>query len=197
MKVVEKQICLGCGEGSMFGVVHARCKTAWGMDGVVRVLVYKGIVKRMVGKIKYKGVYDLFGEVVEAVVSLGDMTALENDQWLVVGVPLHPRRERERGFNQADMLGEMLAKNLNWEFQSRILRRIRYTKPQVTLNGRERRENVKGVFELANDGIKEKVKGRNVLVVDDVWTTGATMKECGKVLKRTGVAKVWGLTIAS
>src|SRR5690606_24507120 len=77
MKVVEKQICPSCGEGSMFGVVHSRCKTAWGLDGVVRVLVYKGVVKRMIGKIKYKGVFDLFGEVVEAVVSLGEMTALE------------------------------------------------------------------------------------------------------------------------
>jgi len=184
-----------CGRPSMYGVVHARCRRSWGMDGVVGVLEYKGLAKNVIGKIKYRGVRDMYATLVEALVSLGEFSVLANDEWWVVAVPLHKRRLRWRGFNQAELLAERLAGYFGWEYGKGWLVRTKYTKPQVNLVRKERLVNVKGAFDLSGEA--GRLKGKNVLLVDDVWTTGATMRECGKVLKRAGAKKVWGLVVAS
>lgn len=162
-----------------------------GMDGLIRVLEYRGLVKRMVGKVKYRLVVDMVDEVVETVVSLGELEPLAREKWLVVAVPLHKNRLRWRGFNQADELARRLAKYGGWEYGEGVLVRRVDTKPQVGLSAVQRRKNVVGAF-----GVRSKRVCGNILLVDDVWTTGATMRECAKVLKRAGVAKVWGLVVA-
>jgi len=199
LEVKKKFGCPMCGKGSMLGMTHGRCRRKLGMDGLVSVLKYRGLGKRMIGKLKYKLVRDLFDEVLEIVVSLGDFEALERRNWVVVAVPLHPRRERWRGFNQAEELAKKLANYFDWEWKRELLKRKKYTKLQVELKGDERRENVRGVFRISNklQGASNKIKGKDILLVDDVWTTGATMRECAKILKRKGVKKVWGLVVAS
>lgn len=195
----KKQVCPECGKPSMFGRVHAKCRRSWGMGGVVAVLEYRGVAKRLVGKIKYKGVVDMYGVLVEILASVGDFTPLEGRDWLVVGVPLHKRRQAMRGFNQAEMLGERVAKYFGWEYWPGVLVRQRYTKPQVNLKRKDRLVNVKNAFCLNAkfEDLSSKLKGKDVLLVDDVWTTGATLRECAKVLKRVGVRRVWGLVVAS
>lgn len=112
---------------------------------------------------------------------------------LVVPVPLHPRRLLSRGFNQAAALFEPLARERGLVFAPRLLVRLRHTKPQVGLSPRERRGNVAGAFGVRRG---QKVEGKNVLIVDDVLTTGATVTECGTALRLAGAVGVGVLTVA-
>jgi ComF family protein len=119
---------------------------------------------------------------------------------LVVPVPLFPARERQRGFNQARLLADAAIKSLKKlrpEWRLRILpgamQRVRDTHALFTLNPSQRRRNLSGAFRIAD---KEAVRGREVLLIDDIMTTGATARECARILKRAGAAKVWVATVA-
>jgi ComF family protein len=112
---------------------------------------------------------------------------------LVVPVPLHAARERERGFNQAALLARRVARRLRTPYDARALRRARATRAQTELSGRERRRNVRGAFGVTD---ARAVRDRHVLLVDDVLTTGATVAECARVLGRAGARTVAVVTVA-
>jgi ComF family protein len=119
---------------------------------------------------------------------------------VVIPVPLFAARESKRGFNQAKLLGDAAVKRLRrlepaWKLSMRsgILERVKDTKALYELNPAQRRRNLQGAFRVAN---VEAVKGREVLLIDDIMTTGATARECARVLKRAGAAKVWVATAA-
>jgi len=111
---------------------------------------------------------------------------------LVVPVPLHWRRRRERGFNQAWLLARRMARHLSLPARSDLLRRIRFTAPQVGLTDTERQANVRGAFALAPG---HGMDGQRVMLVDDVLTTGATARACAGVLRRGGAAGVVVVTL--
>lgn len=112
---------------------------------------------------------------------------------LIVPVPLHIKRLRSRGFNQAVLLGELLAREWHIPLQRRAIRRIRWTEPQISLTAEQRRTNVRGAFSVPDDGI---VSGKRVLLLDDVITTGSTAEECSRVLKRAKASQVLVITVA-
>jgi ComF family protein len=109
--------------------------------------------------------------------------------WLIP-VPLHPRRLKHRGFNQALLLAQAFPEA---PLAREALLRVRHTVPQVQLKPKERRDNVKGAFAVPDPAL---VKGKNLLLVDDLYTTGATARECARVLSRAGAARVEVLTVA-
>jgi ComF family protein len=109
---------------------------------------------------------------------------------LIMPVPLHPRRLQSRGFNQALMLAQGLTE---LPLEKDVLIRERPTRPQIGLNPQERRENVKGAFAVPRP---ERVKRKRVLLVDDLFTTGATARECARVLRKAGAVRVEILTVA-
>jgi ComF family protein len=112
---------------------------------------------------------------------------------LVMPVPLHPKRLRERGFNQSLLLADRVAETLDADLDFSSLKRIRYTKPQTGLGSKERKRNVRKAFGVSS---REAVKGREVLLVDDVATTGSTLNECALTLKRAGCRQVFCLVLA-
>ena len=119
---------------------------------------------------------------------------------LVVPVPLFPARERQRGFNQSDLLAraaiEQLAKShRGWKLELRpgALARVRDTRPQYALAPGQRQRNLKGAFRASEP---DRVRGREVLLVDDIFTTGATANVCARVLLRAGATRVWVATVA-
>lgn len=112
---------------------------------------------------------------------------------LFVSVPLHVKRNRERGFNQAHLLIRRWAKENGIAFDGLTLFRSRWTEPQTTLSRTERQKNIKGAFSLRRP---EKIRGRRILLVDDVYTTGATVNECARVLMKAGAEFVDVLTLA-
>ena len=107
-------------------------------------------------------------------------------------VPLHPRRERERGFNQAAFLARHLARRVGLPVAARALRRVRETPPQSG-DPTDRQRNVRGAFAVARPA---QVAGRHVLLIDDVLTTGATANECARALRRSGARRVGVFTLA-
>lgn len=116
-----------------------------------------------------------------------------SDGFLTIPVPLHLKRLQERGFNQSLLLARHVACRLHTKLDFLSLRRIKYTSPQTGLGKDERRKNVKGAFRLQDPDI---VKGKTVLLVDDVATTGNTLNECARVLKKAGCKKVFCLILA-
>ncbi|HEX5235277.1 MAG TPA: phosphoribosyltransferase family protein [Silvibacterium sp.] len=119
---------------------------------------------------------------------------------LVVPVPLYKGKRRERGFNQSELLARAVAGSLRrlragWkgELASGMLIRQRATKSQAGLSNAERRRNVRGVFSVPRP---EKLRGRDVLLIDDIYTTGATARACSAALKKAGAASVWVATVA-
>jgi ComF family protein len=112
---------------------------------------------------------------------------------LLIPVPLHPKRLRQRGFNQALLLVKELSRRTGIPSHKTILQKKKSTIPQVNLSGAEREKGVKGTFHVIG---KEELLGKSVLLVDDVYTTGATVNECSKVLLRGGAERIDVLTLA-
>jgi ComF family protein len=112
---------------------------------------------------------------------------------VIVPVPLHVKRLRSRGFNQAVLLGELLAREWRLPLARRAMRRIRWTEPQINLSADERLHNVKGAFTVSDYAA---VARKHVLLLDDILTTGSTAEECARVLKRAGAVEVTVITIA-
>jgi ComF family protein len=114
-----------------------------------------------------------------------------NSLW--IPVPLHKKKLRWRGFNQSAEIARELSFTLGGQLHEDALEKIKETPDQVTLQQDERKENLLGAFQLKNPAF---VRGKKILLVDDVFTTGATMEECAKVLKQAGAREVWGVAIA-
>ncbi len=124
---------------------------------------------------------------------MADRVRLVGDVDMIMPVPLHSKRLRQRGFNQALLLAHRLSERNKIPFSCDNLVRVRPTRPQVELTGDERIRNVRGAFALKKPGAVETM---HVVLVDDVFTTGATMNECAVVLKKSGASQVTVLTLA-
>lgn len=154
------------------------------------VLAYYGPVKEAIHLLKYSGRSTLGAP-------LGEMLALVKDSFpsapdVIIPVPLHIRRLRARGFNQSLLLARQASKHFPAPLSYDNLKRTRHTEEQINLDHGRRAANVAGAFVLERP---EEVAGAKVALVDDVYTTGATIKECAKVLKKAG-AEVYSLTLA-
>jgi ComF family protein len=152
---------------------------------------YEGVVKEAIHLYKYRELRALMGY-------LGGFVEYGARRWfrdatVAAAVPLHPKRLRARGFNQSLFLAQAASEALGIGLSVGSLVRVRHTKPQVTLSPSERERNVKGAFSVEGG---HGFVGESVLLVDDVYTTGATVKECARVLKKAGAAGVFVLTVA-
>ena len=199
IELIEKPVCPVCQRQAFGGKTHPGCRTQFGLDGLVVACRYQGPVKKAIAKIKYKWTYDIaniFTDLIGANLWKFD---LPKDLTLVP-VPLHSKRLYWRGFNQARVLAERLAKKFNVPIADTMIRIIE-TKSQVGLKKDDRHKNVRGAFvlrlaPLAQDEIIADVRGKDIILVDDVFTSGATMAECAKVLKRAGAKTVWAMAVA-
>lgn len=117
----------------------------------------------------------------------------EKKDYILVPIPLAKKRMKWRGFNQAEEIAKHLAKFLNLPLLNNVLVKIKSTPPQVELSEKERKENLKGAFFCQHS---ELIKGKKVLLVDDIYTTGATMEEAGKTLKEAGAKEIIGIVVA-
>lgn len=194
-------VCPFCERASLGGAVHAVCKRKFGLDGLWSLGIYQSSLRRAIQKLKYKWVSEVAKELIDITLSywvknppiLLDILKKDHGKsWIISAVPLHPTRQKWRGFNQSELLAKLLASKLGLKYEN-TLKRIRNTKPQIKLLASERKQNIKNAFELYSNSLLLPV---NYLLIDDVWTTGSTLKECCYVLKRAGVKTIWALTIA-
>jgi competence protein ComFC len=191
----EEQICPVCARNSRYGTKHKYCYKPWSLDGLTCFWAYEAIAKKLITRAKYGYFYDCLNELIVQSSWLIDRPEYKEFWWfldkkpVVVPVPLHPKRQKMRGFNQAEIIGRHIALVYNLPFAN-LLIRIKDTGRQVGKTRDERLNNLQNAF-----AIHGKIT-RPVLLVDDVWTTGTTMSECAKVLKNAGVKNVWGLVLA-
>ena len=203
ISVCSSRICPECGKPAPFGMVHFSCKTKTSPEGLTTIFNYNGVVKKTILKFKYRFVSDLAKTIIELFLSCcGEDRAfskfVNQKNVVLIPVPLHWQRKNWRGFNQAELLGKMIANKLGISYISNLLLRIKNTKTQTMLKREERLKNIKNAFDISQKTIPDISISQypNILLFDDVWTTGATMKEGAKVLKQQGFSKVWGLTLA-
>ena len=154
---------------------------------------YAGPVRSIIRSFKFEGCYFLGPRVLRAMLDRGWLPDGLDDADALLPIPLHRRRRCERGYDQALLLGRVLARHMGLPLQTGALIRCRYTSQQSLLPQRRRWDNVRGAFAVRSPA---RVEGRRLLLVDDVLTTATTARECARVLKQAGVAHVQVLTLA-
>jgi ComF family protein len=205
---VRGKICTICGEGVLSNYALAD------EDGLLRCPVCRRVHRPFARAVAYGSYDDALRELVHllkyngvcpAAVVLGRMLAeaistlqpaFTHNPVLLVPVPLYKGKRHQRGFNQAELIARHALKLLKTnvlELRSDILARTRDTHSQIGLTSHQRRENLRGAFSVSR---AQEVTGREILLVDDVYTTGTTVTECAKVLHRAGASQVWVATVA-
>lgn len=188
-------LCVCCGRAlppDETAMLCARCQDQPLQITQIRTAVYfEGVVRKAVHRFKYNGLTALSEPLGELMASYWIEHPVPVD--VVVPVPLHIARLRERGYNQATLLARELAARVNLIVDDRLLKRQRATAPQVELNARQRMENVRDAFRCVS---KSAIDGKRVLLIDDVCTTGSTLEACAVALRAGGAHVVRALTLA-
>lgn len=183
------QICPMCGKENWDGNVHKMCSKKLGLDGLTAVYdhdekVMQGLIKRVK--------FDFDKGLLEELVKLLDFKMGKKFD-VVVPVPLSIYRRNWRGFNQAEVIAKEVGEQLDLPVAG-WLKRVKRGKQQSRIKKRkERFENIRGVFKMSTSEVD--IVGKSILLVDDVFTSGATMREACRVLKRAGAKFVWGLVV--
>jgi ComF family protein len=162
-------------------------------DKILAPYLYEGRIMDAVHQFKYQGKTHMAKALGPILASFGQKRMSEEREWIVMPVPLHRKKLRERGFNQSLLLARQVAPRLGAVLDYSSLCRTRDTQAQMELRKQERRKNVRRAFECIDP---KAVKGKAVLLIDDVATTGSTLNECARVLKRAGCRKVLCLVVA-
>ncbi len=193
-----KPLCLICNKPSFNNLTHPKCESRYSIDGCFSGLSYNKIMQKLIYNFKYKpyltDVKKVLSELfIESIIQNENLNReIKKGEWIFTPIPLSSSKFRTRGYNQSEILAKELSRHFNFSLIN-YLKRIRNTKTQVGLSSTRRKENIKNAFVLIpNAGIKNK----NIFLVDDVVTTGSTLVEASKVLKKQGAKRVIGLTLA-
>lgn len=155
---------------------------------------YEGTLRTCIHAFKYKGYRRLADPLGLLLVDAYKKFQLQAD--IIIPVPLHAERIRERGYNQAQLLAQVCATHLHLPLETTLLKRIRATPAQALLKQKERQQNVAGAFACTLSGDTQPLRGSRVLLIDDVCTTGATLEASAAPLLAAGAQVVWGLVLA-
>jgi ComF family protein len=184
--------CPRCGRPQPSGIV---CPSCWQrpteIDGIRSPFRFDEVIRKAIHELKYRNLRAISPRLAELLADYLEKNPLPGDALL--GVPLHPRRLRERGYNQSDLVAEELGKHIGLPVIEDCLVRVREAQPQVrAADVEERRRNVADAFVCSD----ESVSGKRIILIDDVCTSGATLESCAAALKNKGATSVWGLTLA-
>lgn len=209
---VVSQVCPECGKLEASSMYHEACRKGKYLKGIITSAYFEeGPIREMIHNFKYNGVVELgeplAGLMVKALkenfkIQISNCKSISklktskfdigNWEFVITFVPLHWRRQAQRGYNQAEILARAVGEKMNIDVIN-LLTKNRSTKRQAELTGSNRRKNLGGVF-IAQPGIR--IKNKRIIIVDDVTTTGSTLNECAHVLKKAGAKEVWGLVVA-
>ncbi len=161
------------------------------IDGIRSPFKFDEVIRKAIHELKYRNLKAISPCLAELLADYLRANPLPGEA--LVCVPLHPRRLRERGYNQSSLLARELGRRIDLPVIEDCLIRVKQAQPQVrAVDVEERRRNVADAF-VCRD---EKVSGRQIILIDDVCTSGATLESCAAALKNKGAASVWGLTLA-
>jgi ComF family protein len=195
----EKQVCPICEKNiTPLGAVCLGCKNKSFLDGIFVISPYsKPLVKKSLHYFKYRFIAKLSQPLAKIILEEFDKANFPIFD-LILPVPLHSKKLRHRGFNQSELIAKYLAKNMATGFEINLsknnLIRIKYSQSQMNLkNTAERKENVKNSFKIKNPA---EITGKNILLIDDITTTGATLESCAQILKKGEAKSVFATVIA-
>jgi len=190
----EKQKCINCGQSSRLGLTHPSCCNELNVDGTFIIFKYNRFMKKIIKNIKYHLATQVFDELTKSM-PLSYLTPLFKikrvfSKALIQPVPLSKKRFRQRGFNQAALFSEWMGNILGLE-NADFLIKVKDCLPQAGLaDKKERKKNITGSFKIRRGKSVEKTV---VVLIDDVITTGATINEAAKTLKKAGAKKVYAI----
>ena len=207
IEIVQNNQCPFCGRPIPATLICQPCQKNYYLSRLIWTAnYYNPLIQKLIKIFKYHYVKELAGPLAQLLIkSLAQCGILDFQHTaLVIPIPLHKRKLRERGFNQTELLAKEVAEHFSLPLETRILIRTKYTPQQAkTKNHKKRKEALENAFEIDKKFIKKCVsenqnllRDKIVILVDDVFTAGATLSEAAKVLKRAGVKEVWGLVIA-
>ena len=191
-KKFGKYICDNC--ANSLSVIGSDYKNKQ-IEGKISLFKYDGAIKDIIGLIKFEFVYNATFEIGNLMTNNllkyypNIVSYWQENKFTIISVPLHWKRKNWRGFNQAELIGKTLANNLKLSINNNLIKRSINTKKQSTSNKIERLKNVRGAFRVIENLPK------NIILVDDVWTTGETIKNIVKIIPKN--SKIWVLTLAS
>ncbi len=200
INILLPKTCVACGKEGKY--ICEKCSLflseaptvfmAGGLEELVSAWEYEGVIRDVIFKIKYDGMFDVIDELVGKAFEIREPYVPEDT--IITFVPMFKKKEKRRGFNQAELIAKKVGEITGREVFP-LIEKIKDTPSQTELDKEERLINVKDSFALFRPGLNKSL-AENVLLIDDVWTSGATMGECCKILKKSGVKKVWGFTLA-
>jgi ComF family protein len=209
MHAIRGRVCSICGERVLSSYVEfdsdglIRCpicrRVERPFDRAVAYASYDGGLRELIHLLKYNGVRpaaNVLGRMLAE--CLGKLESeFEDEEILIVPVPLFKGKRRQRGFNQAEIIAREAMKvypdKARFAFATDLLVRVRATQSQIGLTSHQRRQNMRGAFAVYSS---QQVTGRSIVVVDDVYTTGTTLSECARVLRKAGATRVWVASVA-
>ncbi len=175
------------------------CKTNIFALGVVS-FYENSIIRKTIHLFKYQPIISLQKPLANLIIKFLKETSffseINKKNILLIPIPLHKRKRRQRGFNQSELLTKAIASHFSLNFHSKILLRIKNNPPQAKINNFiKRKENIKDVFQISSSHLTL-IKNKWIILIDDVYTSGATMQEAAEVLKKNDAKKVIGLVLA-
>ncbi len=190
----QEESCFYCHRTSYQGLTHRNCFRKNGVDGFIYIYIYNNLLKKIIKTTKYRYVKESFSELLlDSYFAMFDKLIFYKRTLRPLSVeeiPLHEVRLKRRGFNQSKIIKDFLKDQFSLE-ETSYLKKVKETRPQAMLKKVERVNNLKGVFSSTKI-----LKATNILLIDDVVTTGATMAEAAKVLKAQGAAAVIAFALA-
>ncbi len=192
----EEYLCSDCKELLEILRIHRKHKTKYLSDLYFPLVYKKPLTKKLILSFKYKPFLKDLSSTLASLI-LDHLKLIEEEKnfsdFILIPIPLEKKKLKWRGFNQSEEIGKKLAENLKIPILSNVLFKIKETLPQVELSEKERRENIKGCFLVKN---KDLIKNKKILLLDDVYTTGSTMEEAARVLKKSGAKEIVGMVLA-
>jgi len=190
--------CFFCGKITWQGKICLKCREKTNLDRIITATEYKiPLVRDLIKNFKYHYVKELVNPLSKLLIKSAVLCGIPRSphNTIVVPISLYKTRERTRGFNQAELLAQEIAEHFDLPLETNILKRVFSGLPQANIKDEEKRKNnIKGVFEI--DSELNLSQGKNIILIDDVITTGATLVESAKILKENKANEIWGLVVA-
>jgi len=189
---LKKQCCPVCRKKNK-GKTCTDCNNLSSLDGLLVSASYnQALIQKIIHFYKYQFIKELYRPL-GALLLKTIMNNKVDKNWVIISIPLHKKRKLERGYNQSTLLAKYIAKKLNLIYYDRSITRKKNTEIQAHLHKKGRLLNLNRAFEIEKN---LDFHGKNVIIVDDVATTLATLNSCARLLKCAGATEIWGLVIA-
>lgn len=195
---MEKDICIYCSHNSLYGLTHPACKRRYGIDGFMSIFHYNNLLKSIIKSIKYRYALDVWRELCliiepESILKIASLKKLIKESIFLEPIPLYRSKLRRRGFNQARIIAEYFSRKLSLPMSSHLVR-TKDTESQAQLRkNSERFKNMQGAFDVDET---KRVTGQYIILIDDVVTTGSTVKEAARAFKLGGANRVFVVSVA-